>query len=224
MTILLILVTLLLFISIICFRSQGQENTIAGNQLLVSARLPAPQMEQESGFDIPRGYCFHPGHTWALVEGHQNARIGLDSFAANLIGKIDRIEVAGLYQWVRQGQKIWTVTRNGLSVDMLSPIEGVVITVNPNVLRDPTIATSDPYGEGWILVVKSPNIALNLHNLVHSPMARVWMENAFERLKEMTAQHVAPVAQAGGGLPLTGLLARVEPNVQQDMIREFFLT
>ena len=46
-----------------------------------------------------------------MDEGRQNARVGIDAFAANLFGKIDSIEVADLNRWVRQGQKLCTVTQ-----------------------------------------------------------------------------------------------------------------
>ena len=67
-------------------------------------------MTKDNGFDIPKGFCFHPGHTWVYDEGRQNARVGLDSFATHLMGKIERVEVANLNRWVRQGQKVCTVT------------------------------------------------------------------------------------------------------------------
>jgi len=223
MFILLTLVTFLLLISISYFQSRRQETVTASELVLRQASPPVPQMVREDGFEIPKGYCFHPGHTWVLDEGRQNARIGLDSFAANLIGKIDRIEVAAPNRWVRQGRRIWRVTRNGLSVDMVSPIEGEVIAVNYNALQDPSIVTKDPYRDGWILVVKSPDIATNLNNLIQGAWVRTWMQNTLDRLGSLASQLGVPVAQ-DGGLPIAGLLARVESGLQRRMIREFFLT
>ena len=46
-------------------------------------------------------------------EGRQNARVGIDAFAGNLFGTIDSIEVADLNRWVRQGQPLCTITREG---------------------------------------------------------------------------------------------------------------
>ena len=100
MSILFVLLMFLLIISITYFVKRPGEAIP-----VVLAEVPqAPEVEREMGFDVPKGYCFHPGHTWVLDEGRQNARIGLDAFAANLLGKIDRVEVIGLNRWVRQGQ------------------------------------------------------------------------------------------------------------------------
>ena len=45
-------------------------------------------MAKDQGSDVPRGYCFHPGHTWVLDEGRQNARIGLDTFGDHLPARL----------------------------------------------------------------------------------------------------------------------------------------
>lgn len=222
MSILFVLLTFLLIMVITYFIKGRDERAAAARTLLATATPAQPVMTREMGFDLPRGYFFHPGHTWALDEGHQNARIGLDNFAANLFGKPERIEVAALNRWVRQGQKLWSVTFDGQTVDMLSPIEGVLISVNNNVLKDPELAVKDPYKEGWICVVKSPEINTNLKNLVQGPMVAPWMQGNLSRLASMTA-HSAAVMQ-DGGQPVAGLLKKVDADLQRRIVREFFLT
>jgi len=101
MSILFVLLMFLLVMSISYFRSRGE---VAATQPEVWAGPPAPRLQREYGFSIPEGYCFHPGHTWVLKEDGENARVGVDSFALNLIGKIDRIDVLGASRWLRQGR------------------------------------------------------------------------------------------------------------------------
>jgi len=221
MSILFVLLTFLVVITVTYFLRRDQP--VATVQAEALPHMAMPVLEKAQGFDVPRGYCFHPGHTWVLDEGRQNARIGLDTFGANLIGKIDRVEVVGLNRWVRQGQKICTITHDGTTVDLLSPVEGVIISVNNDVLQDPSLIAKDPYRNGWICVVKSPEIATNLNNLLQGVLVAPWMQNSVRRLSEMTAK-LAPAAAADGGLPVSGLLAQLEPGVQRTMIHEFFLT
>ena len=222
MSILFVLITFLLIISISYFLRHGEQPQLAKQQM-ASAAPQAPRISREFGFEIPKGYCFHLGHAWALDEGRQNARVGLDSFAANLLGKLDRVEVAGLNRWVRQGLKICTITSGELSVDLLSPLEGVVISVNQDVLKDPNLALKDPYKDGWICVVKAPEMDTNLKNLVQGSMVGPWMQNALRRLTSVTAQ-LGPALAQDGGLPVAGLLRQVEPGVQQAIIHEVFLS
>jgi hypothetical protein len=35
----------------------------------------APRLQRAYGFSIPDGYCFHPGHTWVLKDGGENAQL-----------------------------------------------------------------------------------------------------------------------------------------------------
>ena len=221
MSILFVLLTFLLIMSITYFLRR--EQPAAAVQPRVYPQPTAPSMMRDQGFEVPKGYCFHPGHTWVLDEGRQNARIGLDSFGANLFGKIDRVEVVGLNRWVRQGQKVCTVTRDGVAVDLLSPIEGVVVSVNQDVIQDPSLLLKDPYKAGWICVVKAPEIALNLNNLLQGSLVGSWMQNSVRRLSTMTSR-LGVAAAADGGLPVSGLLAQLEPGAQRTMIHEFFLT
>ena len=221
MSILFVLLTFLLIMSITYFLRREQPAAVVEPR--VFPQPPAPSMVRESGFDIPKGYCFHPGHSWVLDEGRQNARIGLDTFGANLLGKITRVEAVGLNRWVRQGQKICTITCDGLSVDLLSPIEGVIISVNQDVLKDPSLIQQDAYKAGWICVVKAPEIALNLNNLLQGNLVGSWMQNSVRRLSVMTAK-LGVAAAADGGLPVSGVLQQLEPGVQRAMVREFFRT
>jgi glycine cleavage system H lipoate-binding protein len=221
MSILFVLLTFLLIASITYFLRRDQPG--AAVQPRIYPQPAAPTMLREQGFEIPKGYCFHPGHSWVLDEGRQNARIGLDSFGAHLLGKIDRVEVVGLNRWVRQGQKVCTITRDGVAVELLSPLEGVVISVNQDVVRDPSLVLTDPYKTGWICVIKSPEISTNLNNLLKGTLVGPWMQDSVRRLSSMTSK-LGVAAAADGGLPVSGLLAQLEPGVQRTLIREFFLS
>ena len=220
MTILFVLLTFLVIITITYYTKRGEPVV---QPTVMAGRPAAPRLNRDMGFDIPNGYCFHPGHTWVLDEGRQNARVGMDNFATNLIGKIDRIEVAGLNRWVRQGQKVWSVTRDGMTVDMVSPVEGVVIAVNQEVQKDPSLAAKDPYKDGWVCVIKAPELATNVNNLLRGTFVGPWMQNTLRRFGAMTAQLAGATAQ-DGGLPVPGVLAQVDPATQKALIKEFFLT
>jgi glycine cleavage system H protein len=216
MSILFVLLMFLLVMSISYFRTRSE--VVAE----VRSGPQAPRMQREYGFSIPDGYCFHPGHTWVSKESGENARVGVDSFAANLLGKIDHIEVAGTNRWVRQGQKLVTLKSGGQAFDLVSPVEGVVTAVNQDAVQDPGVIGRDPYQAGWIAMVKSPDIVTNQKNLVQGSMVAPWLQNSVTRLNGMVAQLAATMA-ADGGLPLAGLLQRVTPELREQLVKEFFL-
>ena len=218
MSILFVLLMFLLILTVTYFYKRKQVPA-----LVEAWNTPRPaRMEREYGFSIPQGYSFHPGHTWVLGEGADNTRIGLDSFAANLFGQIDEINVVGLNRWVRQGQKFMVVRSGELRIEMLSPVEGVITAINRHVIEDPSLATRDPYKEGWIAVLKSPDFAINRKNLMQESMVAPWMQNNVSRLNAMVAT-LSPALSQDGGQPPTGVLSRVSPELRQKLIKEFFL-
>ena len=221
MSILFVLLTFLLILTVMYFRRpETAANTL---QTAPVKKLAAPLMAKVAGFEVPEEYCFHPGHTWVVDEGRQNARVGIDAFAGNLIGKIDSIEIADLNRWVRQGQPLCTITREGRSVEMLCPIEGVLVSVNHEVLKNPNLIVDDPYRNGWLCQIKAPEMATNVKNLLRGAIVPAWMQNSLARIGAMV-QQMNPALAQDGGLPVKGLLFQVDANAQQQLAREFFLT
>jgi len=221
MSILFVLLTFLLILTVMYFR-RPQESSDA-LAVAPSKRLGTPIMVQQAGLEVPQGYCFHPGHMWMLDEGHQNARVGIDAFAGNLLGKIDSIELASLNRWVRQGQKLCTVKREGRSIELLSPVEGVLVSVNHQVLKDPNLIVEDPYKNGWLCLIKAPELAINAKNLLQGTIVAAWMQNSIARLGAKL-QELTPALAQDGGLPIKGLFFQVEASVQQQLAKELFLT
>src|ERR1700757_3214714 len=121
MSILFVLLTFLLILTVMYFRRPQEAATAL--QVAPAKKIAAPLLVKQAGFEVPQDYCFHPGHTWVVDEGRQNARVGIDAFATNLFGKIDSVDVADLNRWVRQGQPLVTIAREGRNVDLLSPVE-----------------------------------------------------------------------------------------------------
>ena len=182
--------------------------------------LPAPVV---GGFKVPEHLRYHPGHTWALSESPTLVRVGMDDFATKIIGKVERIALPQRGQWIRQGQKIWTVFRDGKSVDMLSPIEGQVTDINENAIRDPEQARKDPYSEGWLVSVHSPDAKTNLRNLLTGTLARLWTEQCATRLRAMMPAPAGALAQ-DGGTAIDDVASQLPDQDWADLGKEFFLS
>src|SRR5208337_2859400 len=159
MTVLLVLFFFATFLLIDYFRShraivQPVLQVAPSKHDAVAARL---QPALVGGFAVPENLRYHPGHTWALSESPTLVRIGMDDFASKLTGKLENITLPQRGQWIRQGQKMCTIYRDGCTVDMVSPIEGTVSDINRAVVENPKLALSDPYGDGWLVTVSAPD-------------------------------------------------------------------
>jgi glycine cleavage system H lipoate-binding protein len=222
MTVLLVLMTFVAFLLVDHFYSR---NKVVQPALQVARREGPPKLAPSlvGGFQVPENLRYHPGHTWALNESPSLVRIGLDEFAAKLVGKIEKVTLPQRGQWVRQGQKIWTIHRDGNSVDMVSPIEGSVADINEAALMNPELARKDPYGEGWLVTVQSPDAKTNFRNLLGGALARWWTEESASRLQRRVPVALGALAQ-DGGVAMDNLTAQMPDHEWSQIAREFFLT
>ncbi|HXZ27681.1 MAG TPA: glycine cleavage system protein H [Terriglobales bacterium] len=231
MTVLLVLATVVVFLLIDHFYSRRAEVREApAERKPAPLEAPAAQVAEPrlppalvNGFQVPQNLRYHPGHTWALSESPSLVRVGLDDFAARLVGQVTSITLPQRGQWIRQGQKVWSLRRDGTTVDMLSPIEGAVTDINEAVLQQPDLARTDPYGEGWLLKVESPDAKTNFRNLLGGQLARWWTEEAAMRLQRRMPGVLDAVAQ-DGGVAIDSITSHLPDQEWAEVARDFFLT
>jgi glycine cleavage system H lipoate-binding protein len=223
MTVILVLLTFATLLLIDHFYSRTHPVT---QPVLATAKRspkPRPMPSLVGGFRVPENLRYHPGHTWALSESPSLVRVGLDDFASKLIGKVERIVLPQRGQWIRQGQKMATIFRDGVAVDMVSPIEGSVADVNDSITRDPKLAQNDPYGEGWLVTVNSPDAKINFRNLISGTLARWWTEESAGRLQKKMPMLCGALAQ-DGGVAMDNLTEQIPDQEWAAIAKEFFLS
>ena len=175
------------------------------------------------GFEVPENLRYHPGHTWAAAEGPNLVRVGIDDFAAKVAGDITKIEIPERGRWIRQGQKLVALHRNGKEIDLVSPIEGTIVAVNEDVVKDPKSARKDPYGEGWLIAVNSPDAKTNFRNLLGGNTARRWMDEAAARLRAIATATPGVAMAQDGGLAVDDVLNHITTDEWEKVAKEFFL-
>ncbi len=222
MTVILVLATFAIFILLdyVLNRKKAAHLAVAEVQHTIPPALEPAYVE---GFLVPEQLNYHPGHGWAFRERRNLVRVGVDEFAAALVGHVDKIEAPKPGQWVRQGQKIWTFYRDGEAAEMVSPTEGEIVEVNQEVLCNPALLREDPYGRGWLAVVHVPDEESTSRNLVPSGLVRSWMREAVSRLYALQPQ-LAGGAAADGGAPAADLLADLPNANWREVANKFFLT
>jgi glycine cleavage system H lipoate-binding protein len=219
MAVILVLATFFSFVVLDWFLHRGKAPIVA------PAAEPAAvsRIDRIAGFLSPDNLRYHAGHAWLQRERRNMARAGADEFAAALAGDITSIELPAPGQWVRQGQKAWTLHRNGETTEMVSPIEGEVIEVNMEVVKNPALLREDPYGRGWLMTVNVPDEETTTRNLIPKNMVRNWMRDAVERLYAMQPS-TAYATAADGGEPASDLLAGMPEVNWLQVTKQFFLT
>lgn len=176
-------------------------------------------------FRIPEGYYFHQGHSWAAgeAEGSGMVRVGMDDFSQRFLGRPDAIHLPHVGDQLRQGEQGWEVEVESRSIPMLSPVEGRVVEVNPEVSASPELVGSDPYERGWLLKVQLDNAKAAFTNLLSGRLARAWNEATVDRLHHMQAGELG-LLLPDGGVPVDGFVRVLAPEDWDELARDFFLT
>ncbi len=158
----------------------------------------AYEMHQVKGFDVPMEHYFHDGHTWARIESGGNIRIGLDDFALKLLGKADAFDLPLMGKELDQGQVGWGLKRQNNLADVRSPVGGVITEVNAIVRENPDVANRDPYNDGWLFVLRNPNIKGAFKDLRVNAETLEWMNTEVRVLEGMIEKVAGPMATDGG--------------------------
>jgi glycine cleavage system H protein len=189
----------------------------------VATKASRPEVRVAPWFALAVGYHFHQGHSWAADGQGDIVTVGLDDFAAQLVGPPDGLDLPEAGAEIRQGEPGWTVRAGDRALTMLAPVAGRVVAVNPAVLASPRLATDAPYGEGWLLKVRTPNRAASLRNLFSGELASIWMQHTAERLRSLPADRLG-VVMPDGGAPVRGFGHALGPEEWELVARELFLT
>jgi glycine cleavage system H lipoate-binding protein len=174
-------------------------------------------------FDVPDGYYFHQGHGWVVPEEAGVVRVGMDDFAQKLLGRASGLALPAVGARLAQGEPAWHVRVDGHAIPMVSPVDGQVVAVNPDVATSPAVVNADPYQRGWLLKVRVPNPKAASRNLLAGTVAHRWMEAITEQLRGMHAAELG-VVLPDGGFPVDGFARALSPERWDQVAREFLLS
>ena len=119
------------------------------------------------------------GQTWAKLESDGRVRVGLTDLAQGLAGKIRFIRIQRPGKSIDQGKGFATMETGKWVGPLEAPISGTIEEINPALRRKPQALNSDPYGDGWIAVLK-PSKPEELQGLVHGEGLVDWYKKEIE--------------------------------------------
>ena len=92
-------------------------------------------------------------HEYVRVEG-ELVRLGISAFAVDQLGDIVFVELPEVGAALTQGTSFGSVESVKAVEDVIAPISGTIEARNEAVLASPEELQNDPYGEGWLLLVR----------------------------------------------------------------------
>ncbi|HJT21366.1 MAG TPA: glycine cleavage system protein GcvH [Nitrospira sp.] len=101
---------------------------------------------------IPADLRYHREHEWVRVNGGQ-ATVGISDFAQDALGDIVFIDLPKTGTPVKAGQQIGEVESTKTTSTIYTPVSGTITSVNADLKDHPEVVNSDPYGNGWMVVI-----------------------------------------------------------------------
>ena len=92
-------------------------------------------------------------HEYVRAEG-ELVRIGISAFAVDQLGDIVFVELPEVGATLGQGSSFGSVESVKAVEEVIAPISGTIEVRNEAVLASPEELQNDPYGEGWLLLVR----------------------------------------------------------------------
>lgn len=183
---------------------------------------PRATCENVAGFNVAHHYYYLSRHTWARVEYGGRVRIGIDDFAHRLLGPQDRFELPDLGEQVHQNEPHAILHRSGKKAEARSPVDGVVVAVNPRLKHHAEEANSDPYDEGWLMLIQPTSLHRNLKNLFYGTESLAWIDDEANRLSKMVSDTSGYAMAAAGGEVVKDIYGSVPGLEWEHLVHEFF--
>ena len=102
---------------------------------------------------VPADLQYTREHEWAKVDGDR-ARIGITDFAQEQLGDVVFVELPKVGARVTAMQSFGVVESVKAVSDLFAPLSGEVVEINSILTQKPETVNADPYGQGWMIVVK----------------------------------------------------------------------
>ncbi|MFN9745210.1 MAG: glycine cleavage system protein GcvH [Betaproteobacteria bacterium] len=102
---------------------------------------------------------YTPDHEWINIEDHEAAVVGITHHAQDALGDVVFVELPDVGRSFRKGEVAGVVESVKAAADLYMPVSGEVVEVNTALKDDPSLANSDPLGQGWFFKVKVADMA-----------------------------------------------------------------
>jgi glycine cleavage system H protein len=102
----------------------------------------------------PQELKYNEEHTWLRLEGDSQGRVGITHYAQEQLKEVVFIELPEVGTEVSHMEPFGVIESVKATNDLYSPVTGEVIEVNHTLEDEPGLVNQDPYGQGWMIVVR----------------------------------------------------------------------
>ncbi len=96
-------------------------------------------------------------HEWALIE-NDLIKVGITDYAQKQLHEIVSCELPEEGKEIKRGEILSVIGSVKAVAEVYSPVSGKIVKVNKTLEVKPELLNLDPYGEGWIAVIRPTEI------------------------------------------------------------------
>jgi len=102
----------------------------------------------------PEGLKYNDEHTWLKLEGDDRGRVGITAYAQEQLKRVEYVGLPEVGTEVSQMEPFGAIESVKATNDLYSPVGGEVVEVNHALEDEPGIVNEDPYGRGWMVIIR----------------------------------------------------------------------
>ena len=106
--------------------------------------------------NVPDDLLYTDSHEWIKREG-DNVRVGITDHAQAELTDVVYVELPKADREANVREAIAVVESVKAASDIYAPVKGKVVEANKALESNPALINTDPYGQGWIFVLKIDN-------------------------------------------------------------------
>lgn len=106
--------------------------------------------------NFPENVKYSSDHEWVRVEDNE-AYVGITDFAQDELGEIVYVDVTTEGDTLEQNVVFGSIEAVKTVSDLMMPVSGKVLEINPKLDDAPELVNKDPFGEGWIIKITLNN-------------------------------------------------------------------
>jgi glycine cleavage system H protein len=115
--------------------------------------------------EIPEGLHYTKEHEWMKVE-NGTCRVGITDHAQKSLHEVVYVDLPSIGKILTQNEPFGTVESVKAVSELYAPISGEVLERNEKLADSPELVNQQPYGAGWIVVVKPSRLQDDLKLLL----------------------------------------------------------
>lgn len=106
----------------------------------------------------PKDIRYSTEHEWARLEDSR-VRVGITKFAADRLTDVVFVELPAAGTTVTFMEPFGVVESVKAVSDLYAPVSGTVVDVNAALTTSPEVVNADPYGQGWMILIKPHDLS-----------------------------------------------------------------